>query len=466
MSATSLSTGVADFARVGLSRLQTLASSLTSTTSVLILSAATVVIYIRTRREAISETPVCVRDYEELARRALARRPTRGACEYFLSGAGDEVTKRRTDLALRRLVLLPRMLIDVSGATIAHTLLGAPTAAPFGIAPTAFHAIAHDDAEVAVSRAAANAGVVYCVSSSSSTPFEAVSQAAPHGRRLYQLYYRTSRALNEAILKSAEAAGAEAIVLTCVCPFNPRARVGTIALHPFHPPPLLLRTTVVFFIPRRVDRPVLGTRDANVRTKFTLPGRDPSDRNGNACAYHDSAISDALSWSDVSWMVRTTRLPIILKGILTGEDAALAVAAGVAGVWVSTHGGRQLDCVASSVEALREVIRAVRTAEDEASTRKRRRAILQNSPSGGPRVAVWVDGGVRRGTDIVKYLALGADFVWAGTAVICGLAVGGEAGVADVLRILMEETKTAMQLLGARSVAEISPAHVRAAEGE
>lgn len=165
-------------------------------------------------------------------------------------------------------------------------------------------------------------------------------------------------------------------------------------------------------------------------------------------------------------MVRATRLPVVLKGILTGDDAALAVAAGAAGVWVSTHGGRQLDCVASSVDALKDVIRAVRGAEEEAATRRRRRAILQTSPAAASRVAVWVDGGVRRGTDVVKYLALGADFVWVGSAVICGLAVRGEAGVADVLRMLAEETKTAMQLLGARTVAEILPAHVRTAEGE
>lgn len=254
-----MSTSAAEIARAGLSRFQSVSSALTSTASLLLLGAATLVFYVRARREAISDAPVCVRDYEALARHALARRPTRGALEYFLSGAGDEVTKRRTDRALARLVLLPRMLIDVSGATIAHTLLGAPTSAPFGIAPTAFHAIAHDDGECGVSRAAASAGVVYCVSSSSSTPFEAIALAAPLGRRLYQLYFRTSRALNEAILKSAEAAGAEAIVLTCALR----------TLHAYKPAAAVALTDSPLPLPSPQRRPA-RFRDARRQRAFPL----------------------------------------------------------------------------------------------------------------------------------------------------------------------------------------------------
>jgi isopentenyl diphosphate isomerase/L-lactate dehydrogenase-like FMN-dependent dehydrogenase len=250
------------------------------------------------------EELVNVADYEAAARRVLARRAP-GLLPYFFSGAGDGITQSRTSRALARVVLRPRVLCDVSAPTIAHTLLGRPTAAPFGIAPTAFHGLLAADGELATARAAAAAGVAYCVSSSSSVPYEAVAAGAPGGRRLAQLYFRTTRAANAAVVARAEAAGAEAIVLT-------------------------------------VDRPVLGTRDANTRSGFTLPGRHPKDRNANtpaegitACAYHDSTISDSLAWADVEWLVRQTRLPVVLKGVLCGEDGAAAVAAGVAGVWVS-----------------------------------------------------------------------------------------------------------------------------------
>jgi 4-hydroxymandelate oxidase len=368
---------------------------------------------------------VSVGDYEAAARRVLSRRrgAQAGVLDYFFGGAGDGLSQQRTTNALARVLLRPRVLCDVSSPSLSHTLLGRPTGAPFGIAPTAFHGLLTADGELATARAAAAADVVYCVSSSASVPFATVAAGVPSGRRLAQLYFRTTREANAAVIAAAEAAGAEAIVLT-------------------------------------VDRPVLGTRNANQRSGFSIPtsatpsAAAASDSKASACAYHDSTISDRLNWDDVAWLVRQTRLPIVLKGILTGEDGAAAVAAGVAGVWVSTHGGRQLDGVASPVEALVEVRAAVRAAEAEAEARGR-------SAAAAPRVAVWVDGGVRRGTDVVKYLALGADHVWVGLAVIAGLAVRGEEGVAAVLRILAEETTTAMQLLGARRVADILPSHVR-----
>ena len=377
---------------------------------------------------------VCVGDYEAAARRKLSQRRGKeaGVQHYFFGGAGDGLSQARTARALARVLLRPRALCDVSAPSIAHALLGGPTAAPFGIAPTAFHGLLAAEGELATARAAAAAGVAYCVSSSSSVPFEAVAAGAPGGRRLAQLYLRTTRAANAAVVARAEAAGAEAIVLT-------------------------------------VDRPVLGTRDANQRSGFTLPGRHPADRSantpaeGSACAYHDATISDSLSWADVEWLVRQTRLPVVLKGILCGEDGAAAVAAGVAGVWVSAHGGRQLDGVAAPAEALVEVLAAVRAAEAEAAARQ---PPAPHPAAARARVAVWVDGGVRRGADVVKYLALGADHVWVGLAVVAGLAVRGEDGVAAVLRILAEETTTAMQLLGARRVADILPSHARLAPAD
>jgi 4-hydroxymandelate oxidase len=354
---------------------------------------------------------VCLADYE----RAAAARLAPGPWAYFSSGAGDQHTQRANAAALAlRVALRPRVLVDVSAASCAHTLLGRACAQPWGLAPTAFHGLAHGEAEGATARAAARAGVPYCVSASASLPLEATAPAG--GRRLWQMYYLRSRASNARLLARAEAAGMEAVVLT-------------------------------------VDRPVLGLRDEVARQGFTLPGRTPGDADANACAGGE-ALSDALCWQDVAWLRAATRLPLVLKGVLTAEDAAAAVRAGVAGVWVSTHGGRQLDGGLSSAEALVEVVAAVRAAEAE-------RDCSSSSGSGGgarQRTAVWVDGGVRRGTDVVKYLALGADFVWLGQPVLWGLAVGGEEGLLALLRVLGSEVRNALQLCGLRSPAEVSAA--------
>ena len=361
---------------------------------------------------------MCLADFE--ARAALVLAPP--AWDYFSSGAGDQLTMRANeDVLTQRVALRPRMLVDVSRASCAHALLGRPCGQPWGIAPTAFHALAHAQAERATARAAARAGVAYCQSGSSSASMEEVTEAlraAPAApgplRRLWQLYLLTSREANLRLLARAEAAGVEALVLT-------------------------------------VDRPVLGLRRANLRSAFSLPGRKGTDPN--ACAYNDTSISEALSWEDVAWLRSATRLPLVLKGILTREDGAAAVRAGVAGVWVSNHGGRQLDGALSSAEALVDVLKGVREEEEAA------RSALPAAPP-LPRTAVWVDGGVRRGSDVVKYLALGADFVWLGKPVGWGLAVGGEEGLLALLRVLSEEVRNALQLCGLQSVAQITPACV------
>ena len=354
-------------------------------------------------------TFVTLSDYEAAARAKLTAPSAHpGACTYYAPGAGEQTTARRHAAALRQgLLLRPRMLVDVSASSARHALLGAPTPLPFGAAPTAFHALAHPAAEAATAAGCAAARVPYCVSGSSSLPMEALAAAAPGGRRLFQLYLLKDRGANAALLRRAEAAGMEAVVLT-------------------------------------VDRPVLGLRDANTRCGFTLPGRDP--RNANACAYQDATLADALSWEDVAWLRAATALPVVVKGVLRGDDGAAAVRAGCAAVWVSNHGGRQLDGVASGAEALAEVAAAVRAAEAAGGG---------GGSGGGRKVAVWVDGGVRRGSDVVKLLALGADFVWVGQPVIWGLAAAGAAGVEGVLATLGAEVVNALQLVGARSVAEL-----------
>ena len=416
---------------------------------------------------------VCLDDWELSAAAALraasAERPAQtpaGTLEYYASGAGAEVTlSRNSRVWSDELLLLPRVLVDVACASTRWRLLGCDVSAPFGIAPTAFQRLAHAEGELATSRAAAAAGVSYCVSSFATASLEDVAAAAggggaacpeggeggaatrptpgapPSARegaaaasrpvRLMQLYAMQNRAVTRSIVERAERTGAfSAIALT-------------------------------------VDRPVLGRREANARTRFDIPWelhRDPNDLNGarlaeRARCAEDPAggessggqsslyanVSASLTWEDVAWLRSITSLPIVLKGVLAPEDGAAAVCAGCAAVWVSNHGGRQLDACATGADALPALVSAVRRAE---------------AAAGGPRVEVWVDGGVRRGTDVVKALALGADFVWVGRPVVWGLAVAGEEGVRRVLRTLRDETLNAMQLLGVTRVEQIGPQHL------
>ena len=384
----------------------------------------------------------------------------KGTLEYYASGAGAEVTlSRNSRVWSDELLLLPRVLVDVACASTRWRLLGRDVSAPFGIAPTAFQRLAHEDGELATSRAAAAEGVVYCVSSFATASLEDVAAAAGGGAagsaagggaaarpapsasesddgaassrpvRLMQLYAMQNRAVTRSLVERAERTGAfAAIALT-------------------------------------VDRPVLGRREANARTRFDIPWelhKDPNDLNGERladrprCAETDGEssggqsslyanVSASLTWADVAWLRSITRLPIVLKGVLAPEDAAAAVRAGAAAVWVSNHGGRQLDACATGADVLPTLVSAVRRAE---------------AAAGGPRVEVWVDGGVRRGTDVVKALALGADFVWVGRPAVWGLAVAGEEGVRRVLRTLRDETLNAMQLLGVTCVGDIGPQHL------
>ena len=354
---------------------------------------------------------------------------------YFSAPAGDGSTAARNERVVRDcLVLRPRVLVDVSRATSRATLFGKPTNAPFGIAPTAFHGLAHADGEEATARAAAAVGVVYCVSGSSSRTVTQIAEAAPRGRRLFQMYLRESRAENEATLKAAKDSGAECIVLT-------------------------------------VDRPRLGVRDALRRfgATFSLPGRDPLD--ANAVVGGGSPLSANVTWADVEWLrAAASPVPIAVKGIMDAGDGAKAVAAGCAAVWVSNHAGRQLDGGASTAEVLPAIVRAVRAAEIE-----RDRERLLRSKGGGSgisaaranvRTEVWVDCGVRRGSDVVKLIALGADFVWLGAPVVWGLAVAGKEGVERVLMLLNDEIVNAIALLGVQDVKGIGAHHVSWATGD
>ena len=280
------------------------------------------------------------------------------------------------------------MLVDVSQTTAATTVLDTEVTFPVLVAPMAFQGLAHPDGERAMAQGAAAAGTVLCLSTLSTVSLEEAAEAAPDGQNWFQLYWGPDRTKVKDLLRRAAAAGYRAIVVT-------------------------------------VDLPEVGRRERDLRTGFETP------------ASLGDVTDNSLTWRDLEWLRAETALPILVKGILTGEDAVLATEAGVDGVVVSNHGGRQLDGVAASLDALPEVVEAV-----------------------GDRAEVLLDGGVRRGTDVVKALALGAQAVLVGRAVLYGLAVDGAAGAERVLTLLREEVELALALCGCASPDDVARSHV------
>jgi len=334
--------------------------------------------------------PLNVWDYERLAEDRLDP----NAHAYFAGGAGDEVTLRDNVAAFQRLKLRPRVLVDVGGGTTRTSVLGTEISMPVVIAPLALQRMAHPDGELATARAAAAAGTIMCLSTASTTRPAEVAAAAPDAPRWFQVYVFDDRAITEELVAEAIHSGYGALVLT-------------------------------------VDAPFLGRRERDLRIDFKIPeGITPA---GNIFT---EGFDLALSWRDLEWLAGYG-LPVVVKGLITAEDARLACEHGAAAVVVSNHGGRQLDGVSATVDALEEVVEAV-----------------------DGRLEVLLDGGVRRGTDVLKALALGARAVLIGRAMVWGLAVDGEAGVAHVLQLLREEIELGLALLGCRSPAEVARAHV------
>jgi isopentenyl diphosphate isomerase/L-lactate dehydrogenase-like FMN-dependent dehydrogenase len=331
--------------------------------------------------------PVNVWDYERLADQRLDA----NAQAYYMGGAGDEVTLRDNLAAFERRKLRPRVLVDVGSVSTQTTVLGAEIALPVLIAPVAIQRLAHPDGEEAVARAAAAAGTLMCLSSVATC----VPSDLPAGKHWFQVYVWRDRAKTEAAIEEAVESGYSALVLT-------------------------------------VDVPYLGRRERDLRVGFTVPEHltVQGDMFGEA-------FDATVTWSDLEWLA-SYGLPVVVKGVLTAEDAALACDHGLAGIVVSNHGGRQLDGVPASLDVLEEVVDAV-----------------------GGRAEVLVDGGVRRGTDVLKALALGARAVMLGRPVLWGLAVAGEEGVTDVLRMFQEEIQLGLGLLGCTAPAEVSRAHLQ-----
>jgi 4-hydroxymandelate oxidase len=347
------------------------------------------------------------------------------ALGYIEGGAADEITLADNVVAWSRLALRPRMLVGAGECDLGVTVLGRRRAHPVIVAPTAFQRLAHPDGEIGIARAAAVTGTIMCVSTLASAGAATVAAAVPDGTRWFQLYAFTDRGVTRDLVSAAVEHGYEAVVVT-------------------------------------VDRPVLGVRERELRSHLrasgdetaapdaiaapgavsepaapdsiaargaphaiTTPSAGASHRRGLRPADYSELIDPDLRWSDVERLASECPLPVLVKGILTAEDAELAIDHGAAGVIVSNHGGRQLDTVLSGADALPPIADAV-----------------------AGRIDVLVDGGIRRGTDVVKALALGAGAVLVGRPLTYGLAVDGSQGAQRVLEILLTEVENALGLIG------------------
>jgi isopentenyl diphosphate isomerase/L-lactate dehydrogenase-like FMN-dependent dehydrogenase len=349
--------------------------------------------------------PLNVLDFERLAEASLEP----GAFGYYAGGAGDEHALAGNVEAWRRLRLRPRVLVDVSAVTTETTVLGTPVSMPLLVAPTAIQRLAHADGEEGMARAAAAAGTIMCLSTiATATPAD-VAAAAPGAPRWFQLYVFRDRGVTRALVAEAAEHGYGAIVLT-------------------------------------VDAPRLGRRERDFRTAFRVPEEIVVPSYAAALGAWEGAtplellgaIDPALTWDDLDEIRALSELPLVLKGIQTAEDAALACERGIDAIVVSNHGGRQLDAVAPTAELLPEIVEAV-----------------------AGRIEVYVDGGIRRGSDVVKALGLGARAVLAGRPPLWGLACDGEAGARRVLELLRAEIELALALCGCASPAAVTPSHVR-----
>jgi len=356
--------------------------------------------------------PFNLADYEQLARERLPRM----VYDYYAGGAGDEVSVRENELAWSRVRLRPRVLVDVSACDLSTTVLGRPVAMPVLTAPCGMNVLAHPDGELAVARATAAAGIVQVLSTLSGHSLEDIASAASAagGAQWFQLYCYRDRGITRELVARAEAAGFLALCVT-------------------------------------VDVPVLGYRERDARNRFHLPPGvrvanitqqvAEIDRGSALLQYVSEQFDPSLTWESVDWLRSITRLPVVLKGVLAAEDARLAVEHGAAGVIVSNHGGRQLDGTVAPCDALPEIAEAVARAADAADTAE-----------------VYVDGGIRRGVDVLKALALGARAVLIGRPYLWALAADGEAGVLRLLHMLRDELQRSLALAGCPRARDVRPA--------
>ncbi|MEH2065079.1 MAG: alpha-hydroxy acid oxidase [Nostoc sp.] len=361
--------------------------------------------------------PINLFEYEKLAQECLSQT----TLDYYSSGAWDEITLRDNRAAFERIKLRPRILVDVSDVydgrscrNLTTSILGQPLQLPLLIAPMAFQCLAHPDGEIATALAAASAGVGMVLSTMATKSIEEVATGCnqfPDSLRWFQLYIHKDRGLTRALVERAYKAGYKALCLT-------------------------------------VDAPVLGQRERDKRNEFALPldlhlanlatisGLDISHEKGESglFTYFAQQLNPAVTWQDLEWLQSLSPLPLVIKGVLRGDDAVRAVEYGAKAIVVSNHGGRQLDGAIASIEALAEIVAAV-----------------------DGKVEVLLDGGIRRGTDILKALALGAKAVLIGRPILWGLAVAGQIGVSHVISLLQDELNVAMALSGCAKLQDIDP---------
>lgn len=338
--------------------------------------------------------PINLADYEVLAREKL----TETAWDHYAGGAEDECTVVDNCQAFRQIKLRPRVLVDVAKRDLATEVLGQPLALPVLLGPTTYQRLAHPDAEIASARAAAAAGTIFVVPTEGHYSVREIAVAAP-GLLWFQLYTFGDRESIARLVWGAEQAGCRALVVTLTAFYEPR-------------------------------------RERHLRRPLLLP---PEVRLGSleeaglvASGSLEEPAMLPLTWPDITWLRSITRMPIVLKGIMTGDDAALAVEHGVDGIVVSNHGGRQVDGTLATIAALPEIVARV-----------------------GGRIEILLDGGIRRGTDVLKALALGAKAVLIARPYLWGLAANGEEGVRRVLEMLRDEIDCAMAQLGRPDIKSI-----------
>jgi 4-hydroxymandelate oxidase len=354
---------------------------------------------------ALAQIPpdvVALGDYEPLARQQLGEQ----AWAYFSGGAADEITVNDNRHAFDQIKLLPRVLRDMRGGHTRIQLLGTTYEYPILLAPIAYHRMAHRDGELATALGASAMKAGMVVSTRASVTLEQIAQTAT-SPLWFQLYMQPDRVFTRDLVQRAEAAGYHALVLT-------------------------------------VDAPLNGIRNRLQRAQFRMPsgieainlrGMAPPDtrpRQAGENVAFGALLDDAPTWGDINWLLSITKLPVILKGILSPDDASMAINHGLAGIVVSNHGGRTLDTLPATIQVLPRIAEKV-----------------------AGRIPVLLDGGIRRGTDVLKAIALGANAVLVGRPYIYGLSVAGPVGVAHVLNILRSEFEVAMGLTGCATVAQI-----------
>jgi len=343
-------------------------------------------------------------DFESIARECLPQ----PIWNYFASGANDEITLRNNREAFSRINLYYKVLVNVNECSLQTEILGQKNSIPILIAPLAFHKLAHPEGEMATARAAGAQGTIMILSTMSTTPVEEVVANAS-GPIWFQLYIYRDRAVTKALVKRVEAAGCSALVLT-------------------------------------VDAPVMGHRERDIRSGVDLFAElqlesvfamdvyktSENTRNKNMAEHFASLFDPSITWKDIEWLRSITKLPVIVKGIIRADDAQRAVCSGASGIIVSNHGGRQLDTAPATIDALSPIVDSVGKSAD-----------------------IFLDGGILRGTDVIKALALGANAVLIGRPVFWGLAVGGTEGVERIFKILRNEVNLAMALCGCPTIADI-----------